>query len=131
MVKCNSIIERIQQVNFYSIESAWNILLEISEEIIPPLLLFHILGLEQIRNLTVESVNNRKQLLNRINWDAQDIGMIRLRNEDIGNKLQIRCTELWKELLNAVKPTDDLINRLTIFHNDVELSAKQTGLYDE
>ncbi|MFS3604214.1 hypothetical protein ACK6T9_13675 [Proteus vulgaris] len=76
-------------------------------------------------------MNKRNQLLNRINWDAQDVGMIRLRNEDIGNKLQIRCTELWKELLNTVKPTDDLINRLTIFHNDVELSAKQTGLYNE
>lgn len=76
-------------------------------------------------------MNKRKQLLNRINWNAQDIGMIRLRNEDIGNKLQIRCTELWKELLNTVKPTDDLINRLTVFHNDVELSAKQTGLYNE
>ncbi|HBV2042653.1 hypothetical protein ACQCNZ_01565 [Proteus mirabilis] len=76
-------------------------------------------------------MNKRKQLLNRINWDAQDVGMIRLRNEDIGNKLQVRCTELWKELLNTVKPTDDLINRLTVFHNDVELSAKQTGLYNE
>ena len=76
-------------------------------------------------------MNKRRQLLNRINWNAQDIGMIRLRNEDIGNKLQIRCTELWKELLNTVKPTDDLINRLTVFHNDVELSAKQTGLYNE
>ncbi|MDM3582881.1 MULTISPECIES: hypothetical protein [Proteus] len=76
-------------------------------------------------------MNKRKQLLNRINWDAQDVGMIRLRNEDIGSKLQIRCTELWKELLNTVKPTDDLINRLTVFHNDVELSAKQTGLYNE
>lgn len=76
-------------------------------------------------------MNKRKQLLNRINWDAQDVGMIRLRNEDIGNKLQIRCTELWKELLNTVNPTDDLINRLTTFHNDVELSAKQTGLYNE
>lgn len=76
-------------------------------------------------------MNKRRQLLNRINWDAQDVGMIRLRNEDIGNKLQVRCTELWKELLNTVKPTDDLINRLTVFHNDVELSAKQTGLYNE
>ncbi|HCZ8407703.1 TPA: hypothetical protein O4D63_000024 [Proteus mirabilis] len=76
-------------------------------------------------------MNKRKQLLNRINWDAQDVGMIRLRNEDIGNKLQVRCTELWKELLNTVKPTDDLINRLTVFHDDVELSAKQTGLYNE
>lgn len=76
-------------------------------------------------------MNKRKQLLNRINWDAQDVGMIRLRNEDIGNKLQVRCTELWKELLNTVKPTDDLINRLTVFHDDIELSAKQTGLYNE
>ena len=76
-------------------------------------------------------MNKRRQLLNRINWDAQDVGMIRLRNEDIGNKLQVRYTALWKELLNTVKPTDDLINRLTVFHNDVELSAKQTGLYNE
>lgn len=76
-------------------------------------------------------MNKRKQLLNRINWDAQDVGMIRLRNEDIGNKLQIRCTALWKELLNMDVPADDLINRLTIFHNDVELSAKQAGLYNE
>lgn len=76
-------------------------------------------------------MNKRKQLLNRINWDAQDVGMIRLRNEDIGNKLQIRCTELWKELLNNDNPTDDLINRLNTFHNDVELSSKQTGLYNE
>lgn len=76
-------------------------------------------------------MNKRKQLLNRINWDAQDVGMIRLRNEDVGNKLQIRCTESWKELLNTDNPADDLINRLKIFHNDVELSAKQTGLYNE
>ncbi|WYW98747.1 hypothetical protein WMR86_17525 [Proteus vulgaris] len=72
-----------------------------------------------------------KQLFDRINWDAQDVGMIRLRNEDIGNKLQVRCTALWKELLNTDNPTDDLINRLTIFHNDVELSAKKIGLYNE
>ena len=71
------------------------------------------------------------QLLNRINWDAQDVGMIRLRNEDIGSKLQVRCTALWKELLNMDDPTNDLINQLNEFHNDVELSAKQTGLYDE
>ena len=79
----------------------------------------------------MESVNKRKQLLNRINWDAQDVGMIRIRNEDVGNKLQIRCTALWKELLNMDDPTNDLINRLNEFHNDVELSSKQTGLYNE
>lgn len=62
MVKCNSIIERIQQVNFYSIASAWNILLETSEEIIPPLLPFHTLVLEQIRNLTVETMNKYTEL---------------------------------------------------------------------
>ncbi|MDM3867966.1 hypothetical protein QF204_07215 [Proteus faecis] len=72
-----------------------------------------------------------KQLLNRLNWDAQDVGMIRLRNEDIGNKLQVRCITLWKELLNTDNPTDDLINRLNTFHNDAELSAKQVGLYNE
>ncbi|QNH64609.1 hypothetical protein H7F13_11270 [Proteus vulgaris] len=76
-------------------------------------------------------MNKRKQLLNRINWDAQDVGMIRLRSEDIGNKLQVRCTKLWKELLNTDNPTDDLNNRLNIFHNEVESSAKQTGLYNE
>lgn len=56
-------------------------------------------------------MNERKQLLNRINWDAQDVGMIRLRNEDIGNNLQVRCTALWKELLNTDNPNTDLINR--------------------
>ncbi|HEK0679119.1 TPA: hypothetical protein ACKRKK_003320 [Proteus mirabilis] len=75
--------------------------------------------------------NKRKKLLNRINWDAQDVGMIRLRNEDIGNNLQIRCTALWKELLNTDNPNTDLINRLNTFYNEVELSAKQTGLYNE
>ncbi|HGN1021074.1 TPA: hypothetical protein ACKROD_001749 [Proteus mirabilis] len=76
-------------------------------------------------------MNKRKQLLNRINWDAQDVGMIRLRDEDIGNNLQIRCTALWKELLNTDNPNTDLINRLNTFHNEVELSAKQAGLYNE
>lgn len=76
-------------------------------------------------------MNKRKQLLNRINWDAQDVGMIRLRNEDIGNKLQVRCAALWKELLNTDNLNTELINRLTVFHNDVELLAKQTGLYNE
>ncbi|MEQ5178954.1 hypothetical protein [Proteus genomosp. 6] len=76
-------------------------------------------------------MNKRKQLLNRINWDAQDVGMIRLRNEDIGNKLQVLCTALWKELLNTDNPNTDLINQLNTFHNEVELSAKQTGLYNE
>lgn len=76
-------------------------------------------------------MNKRKQLLNRINWEAQDVGMIRLRNEDIGNKFQVRCTALWKELLNTDNPNTELINRLTAFHNDVELLAKQTGLYNE
>lgn len=58
-------------------------------------------------------------------------GAITNTKQDIGNKLQVRCTALWKELLNTDNPTDDLINRLTIFHNDVELSAKKIGLYNE
>nr|WP_306804147.1 hypothetical protein [Providencia sp. PROV024] len=68
-------------------------------------------------------------LFTRLNWDAQDTGMIRLRNAEIGGKLQIRCTALWKEVINATEPTEDLINRLTVFHNDVEKAAKETGLY--
>lgn len=68
-------------------------------------------------------------LFTRLNWDAQDTGMIRLRNAEIGGELQIRCTALWKEVINATEPTDDLINRLTVFHSDVEKAAKETGLY--
>ncbi len=68
-------------------------------------------------------------LFTRLNWDAQDVGMIRMRNAEKGGKLQIRCTALWKELINATEPTDDLIIRLTVFHSDVEEAAKETGLY--
>ncbi|WP_196723601.1 hypothetical protein [Providencia rettgeri] len=78
-------------------------------------------------------MEDKKKLLNslftRLNWDAQDTGMIRLRNAEIGEKLQTRCTEFWKEVINATEPTDDLINRLTVFHSDVEKAAKETGLY--
>lgn len=76
-------------------------------------------------------MNKRKRLLNRINWDAQDIGMIWLRDKEIGNKLRVTCTTLWKELLDADNPSSDLINRLNAFHYDVELSAKRTGLYNK
>lgn len=68
-------------------------------------------------------------LFTRLNFDAQDTGMIRLRNAEIGGRLQIRCTALWKEVINATEPTEDLINRLTVFHSDVEKAAKETGLY--
>lgn len=77
-------------------------------------------------------MEDKKKLLNSLftllNWDAQDTGMIRLRNAEIGEKLQTRCTELWKEVINVTEPTDDLINRLTVFHSDVEKAAKETGL---
>nr|WP_282551743.1 hypothetical protein [Providencia sp. JUb39] len=68
-------------------------------------------------------------LFTRLNWDAQDTGMIRLRNAEIGGLLQIRCTALWKEVINATEETEDLINRLAVFHSDVEKAAKETGLY--
>ncbi|EFE55827.1 hypothetical protein PROVRETT_05479 [Providencia rettgeri DSM 1131] len=45
-------------------------------------------------------MEDKRKILNslftRLNWDAQDTGMIRLRNAEIGGKLQIRCTALWK-----------------------------------
>nr|ELR5173113.1 hypothetical protein [Providencia rettgeri]ELR5195410.1 hypothetical protein [Providencia rettgeri] len=78
-------------------------------------------------------MGDKKKLLNslftRLNWDAQDTGMIRLRNAEIGGNLQIRCTALWKEIINSNEPTEDLINRLTVFHSDVEKATKETGLY--
>ncbi|AVL75529.1 hypothetical protein [Providencia rettgeri] len=78
-------------------------------------------------------MEDKRKILNslfiRLNWDAQDTGMIRMRNEKMGGELQIRCTSLWKELINAIEPTEDFINRLTEFHNDVEKAAKETGLY--
>ncbi|MCG9940490.1 hypothetical protein [Providencia rettgeri] len=78
-------------------------------------------------------MEDKRKILNllftRLNFDAQDTGMIRLRNAEIGGRLQTRCTELWKEVINATEPTEDLINRLTVFHSDVEKAAKETGLY--
>ncbi|MGW8596298.1 hypothetical protein ACWBQ1_14250 [Providencia rettgeri] len=78
-------------------------------------------------------MEDKRKMLNslftRLNFDAQDTGMIRLRNAEIGGKLQIRCTALWKEVINSDETTEDLINRLTVFHNDVESAAKETGLY--
>ncbi|MGW1369400.1 hypothetical protein [Providencia hangzhouensis] len=78
-------------------------------------------------------MEDKRKILNllftRLNFDAQDTGMIRLRNAEIGGELQIRCTALWKEIINSTEPTEDLINRLTAFHSDVEKAAKETGLY--
>lgn len=76
-------------------------------------------------------MNKRKRLLKRINWNAQDVGVIWLRDKKIGNKLRITCAILWKELLDTDNPPSDLINRLNEFHYDVELSARRTGLYNE
>lgn len=71
----------------------------------------------------------RRQLYLRLDFNAQDVGMIRLRDKGIGNQLQIQCTALWIELGNTQEISQSLINRLSIFHNNVESVAKQVGLY--
>lgn len=71
----------------------------------------------------------RRQLYLRLDFNAQDVGMIRLRDKGIGNQLQIQCTALWLELGSAQEISQSLINRLAIFHNNVESAAKQAGLY--
>lgn len=69
------------------------------------------------------------QLLRRLNFNAQDVGMIRLRSKVIGDPLQVTCTSLWMEACNATEISQSLINRLAIFHDDVESAAKKVGLY--
>ncbi|WP_272685448.1 hypothetical protein [Providencia sp. PROV130] len=71
----------------------------------------------------------KNALFQRLNFDAQDAGMINMRNKEIGKKLQSTCTILWKELNSTTNISDELVSRLDSFHNDVEQSAKQTGLY--
>lgn len=69
------------------------------------------------------------QLLQWLNFNAQDVGMIRLRNKEIGDPLQVTCTALWIEVCNATEISKNLHKRLDKFHADVELMAKRTGLY--
>ncbi|OBU09883.1 hypothetical protein [Morganella psychrotolerans] len=69
------------------------------------------------------------QLLQRLNFNAQDVGMISLRNKVIGDPLQVTCAALWTEVCNATEISQSLINRLTIFHDNVESAAKKVGMY--
>lgn len=71
----------------------------------------------------------RRQLYLRLDFNAQDVGMIRLRNKEIGDSLQVTCTALWIEVCNATEISQNLHKRLDKFHADVELIAKRTGLY--
>lgn len=71
----------------------------------------------------------KNALFQRLNFDAQDAGMINMRNKEIGKKLQSTCAMLWKELNATNNISDEFMSRLDNFHNDVEQAAKQTGLY--
>lgn len=71
----------------------------------------------------------KNALFQRLNFDAQDAGMINMRNKVIGKKLQSTCAMLWKELNATTNVSDEFVSRLDSFHNDVEQAAKQTGLY--
>lgn len=71
----------------------------------------------------------KNQLFQRLNFNAQDVGMIRLRNKEIGAPLQVTCTALWIEISNATEVSQNLHERLDSFYADVESAAKQVGLY--
>lgn len=71
----------------------------------------------------------KNQLFQRLNFNAQDTGMIRMRNKEIGDPLQVTCTALWVEMRKTTEISQNLHERLNNFHSDVELAAKQTGLY--
>ncbi len=71
----------------------------------------------------------KSQLFQRLNFNAQDTGMIRIRDKKIGDPLQVTCTALWVEVCNATEISQNLHERLNNFHADVESAAKQVGLY--